>query len=156
MFAKEIEWKNGIPCLVFKEAYSKPAMSSLIHSVLALPYEMRDLTHYPEDAQYEGLTYGEVMIIRRAKSAAHGESEDVDFFADRVLGKPKQSVESTTMSVTFQEYVANLERPAIEIQPLDLKLIAARPELAARRDAAKILRNGGAKSYEYAHEADDL
>lgn len=145
----EIEWVNGMPRLVYREAYTKPALSALTHSVLALPFVPREGNE--EDQQYIGLTMGEVMLMRQAASASYGDLLSTQYFSDRILGKPKQSVETTSISMTISEYLDALpnEAPAaIDVEKYKVLELKQADQTPVKLNEKKI--------YRYAHLGDDL
>jgi len=56
-----------------------------------------------QEREFEGMTNAEVMIVKLARSAAGGDPVATSMMLDRVLGKPKQSVESKSMTMTYAD-----------------------------------------------------
>ena len=52
----------------------------------------------------------EVMWIRLAEKAANGDTGAMNMMFDRILGKPKQSVETASVSMTYQDFLEQLKR----------------------------------------------
>ena len=52
----------------------------------------------------------EVMWIRLAEKAANGDMGAMSMMFDRLLGKPKQSVETASVSMTYQEFLKELAK----------------------------------------------
>lgn len=148
----EMEWVNGVPVLRCRESYTKPVMNAVTHNVMALPFRARtdsDGRTLEEDAEYIGLTIGEAMMARQARAASYGDFEATQFFADRIMGKPKQSVESLTVHGTFQEYLDSLPDKAPP-PPIDVKLLEATVE---QPTAIKLKPQ---KTYAHLHLGEDL
>lgn len=51
------------------------------------------------------MTNGEVAAIRHARKAASGDFKATQDILDRIMGKPKQSVESTTTTLNYLDYL---------------------------------------------------
>lgn len=106
-----IRWENGVPYPVYAPPMQKDQLSSLINAAIAVEYEGELDEETGErhlDPRYEGCTMGEVMALKLAEKAASGNLNAVNMVFDRILGKPKQSVESTTMTVSYTDYLAQL------------------------------------------------
>lgn len=110
-FTKTIEWVDGRPRPAYREIISKRAVEELHTTAFSLPYERLPLEiELGIDEDLEGMTNGEVMVIRQARLAASGDSIAYNMLLDRILGKPKQSVEAKTLSLTYQDYLQELAR----------------------------------------------
>jgi hypothetical protein len=102
-----IRWTNGVPEPYYEEI-TPASIKSLAVVASSLPYEGdwdEDLQINIVEPRFEGMTNIEVMYIRIAEKAAHGNLEAANIMLDRILGKPKQSVESTSMTMSYQEYL---------------------------------------------------
>lgn len=102
-----IKWVNGMPEPAY-ENISPQSVKQLATSALSLPYE----GEYDEslgikvvEERFEGMSNAEVMWVRIAEKAAAGDLSAAGIILDRVLGKPKQSVESTSMTLSYPEYL---------------------------------------------------
>lgn len=58
-----------------------------------------------DDPRYEGRTVQEVITMKHAEKALTGDLAAINSWQDRVLGKPKQSVEAVSVGVSFTEYL---------------------------------------------------
>ena len=110
---KLIHWDaNGIPRPHTDWLLPKNRIDDVIMASFALPYEgiyndrLEQLVLEPE---YEGLTNIEVACIKQAKKAASGDLEALRFTIERLLGKPKQAVEQTTVTMSLKEYLATID-----------------------------------------------
>lgn len=110
---KLIHWDaNGIPRPHTDWLLPKNRIDDVIMASFALPYEgtynpdIREIILEPE---YEGLTNIEVACIKQAKKAASGDLEALRFTIERLLGKPKQAVEQTTVTMSLKEYLATID-----------------------------------------------
>jgi hypothetical protein len=108
-----IDWDaNGIPKPFTDWLLPKNKIDDVILASFALPYEgtynekMEQTVLEPE---YEGLTNIEVACIKQAKKAASGDLEALRFTIERLLGKPKQAVEQTTVTMSLKEYLSTLD-----------------------------------------------
>ncbi len=103
---------NGIPRPFTDWLLPKAKIDEVILASFALPYEgtyndrLEEVVLEPE---YEGLTNIEVACIKQAKKAASGDLESLRFTIERILGKPKQAVEQTTVTMSLKEYLENLD-----------------------------------------------
>lgn len=104
-----ITWDNGNPVIAYKEMLTKEVVAELPLAALSARYERTDEEKVLGEAlDFEGLTLAEVMNIRLARSAANGELDAIKTILDRTLGKPKQSIQSTKLSMTYTEYLDQL------------------------------------------------
>ncbi len=102
-----IKWVNGMPEPAYKDI-NPSSVKQLATTALSLPYEgeyNEELGMNIIEARFEGMSNAEVMWVRMAERAAQGDLDAAKILLDRVLGKPKQSVESTSMSLTYPEYL---------------------------------------------------
>lgn len=90
------------------ENISPQSVKQLATSALSLPYE----GEYDEslgikvvEERFTGMSNAEVMWVKIAEKAAAGDLSAAGLILDRVLGKPKQSVESTSMTLSYPEYL---------------------------------------------------
>jgi len=101
------------------------------------------------DPDFEGCTYGEVIVMRLIQKAAAGEDKALKEFFDRTLGKPKQAVETVSMRLSYTEYLDMLSQdgeleeddsPVIDITPPTEAMITDSifddPEFALEDDTA--------------------
>ncbi len=102
-----IKWVNGMPEPAYKDI-NPSSVKQLATTALSLPYEgeyNEELGMNIIEPRFEGMSNAEVMWVRMAERAAQGDLDAAKILLDRVLGKPKQSVESTSMSLTYPEYL---------------------------------------------------
>lgn len=82
---------------------------SLPYKIPEVPLNLPDKEHQEavarreDEMEFEGMTNAEVMIIKLARAAASGDQEATTMMLDRVLGRPKQSVESKSMTMTYAD-----------------------------------------------------
>lgn len=106
-----ITWVNGVPEPTYGKIVETQSVKKLARVAASLPYEGEwdeDLEMYILDPRFRGMTNIEVMWIRLAEKAANGDMSAANMILDRILGKPKQSVESTSLSMTYQEFLKSL------------------------------------------------
>jgi hypothetical protein len=110
---KLIHWDaNGIPRPHTDWLLPKKNIDDVLLASLALPYEGTwnvELQQPVLESEYEGLTNIEVACIKQAKKAAAGDLEALRFTIERLLGKPKQAVEQTTVTMSLKEYLATID-----------------------------------------------
>ena len=98
-----IVWgSDGLPRPSSAPSLTPASISELAAVALSLPYKPDPLI--PSEAEeFEGMTNAEVMIVKLARSAAGGNMAATTELLDRVLGRPKQSVESKNLSMTYAD-----------------------------------------------------
>lgn len=107
-----IQWVNGVPEPTYGNI-NPSSIKQLAAITLALPYEgdyNEELGIFIKEPRFEGMSNAEVMWVRVAEKAAAGDLDAAKLILDRVLGKPKQSVETTTMTLTYPEFLEHLAR----------------------------------------------
>lgn len=109
---KLIHWdKDGIPRPHTAWLLPKNRIDDVLLAAMALPYDgSPDPTgEIYLEPEYTGLTNIEVACIKQAKKAAAGDLESLRFTVERLLGKPKQSVEQTSVTMSLKEYLETLD-----------------------------------------------
>lgn len=107
-----IEWVNGVPEPVYKNI-TPSSVKQLANTALSLPYQgeyIPELDTYIIEPRFQGMSNAEVMWIKMAEKAATGDLKAAEMILDRVLGKPKQSVESATMTMNYTEFLDYLSK----------------------------------------------
>jgi hypothetical protein len=108
-----ITWdENGIPRSFTDWLLPKNKIDDIVLASFALPYEGTFDTRLEQlilEPEYEGLTNIEVACIKQAKKAASGDLEALRFTIERILGKPKQAVEQTTVTMSLKEYLQSID-----------------------------------------------
>lgn len=105
---KMFDWVEGMPRPVGRESMQTEQVHQLYHASMALPYRGEWDPHsqqYVVDPRYEDMTYGEVIILKQVEKAANGDSKAAESVVDRLIGKPKQSVESKSMHMSYTEFL---------------------------------------------------
>jgi hypothetical protein len=112
---KVIEWKDGKPIPVTKPILSKDKIANIAQAAISLEYREEDDV-LGIDKEYYGLSIAEVLFIKMARSAAStGDIKVISALLDRVLGKPKQEVESKNLNMTYQDFLEQLARNEGEV-----------------------------------------
>ena len=142
-----ITWTpEGMPVPTSVPALTRQGVEELAITAMSLPFEPPDVPEYlPEGskerevAQYErdkemefvGMTNAEVIAVKMARMAASGDKEAIRELWDRTLGRPKQSVESKSVRMTYEDVlkemarreqggvVAPLPEGVIDVEPAD-------------------------------------
>jgi hypothetical protein len=133
-----IAWTpEGLPVPVSVPMLSKAGIEELATAALSLTYKIEPLVlsdippsaspaekariaaendrlekAHESELEFEGMTNAEVMIVKLARAAARGDKDSTAAMLDRVLGKPKQSVESKSMKLTYEDYLKEMARTA--------------------------------------------
>jgi len=120
-----ITWDEitGLPVPTDVPILEKPQVEALALTTLALPYSTPPLAvgategeiefHkelLEQEKEFVGMNNGEVMMVRMARAAASGDLSAADKLLDRVLGKPKQSSEVKTLSISYEQFMENLAK----------------------------------------------
>jgi len=92
---------DGVPRPESVPMLSPKAIEDLSITALSLPYKPDPLA--PSDKEFEGMTNAEVMLVRLARTAAGGSLAATETLLDRVLGRPKQSIESKNVNVSYAD-----------------------------------------------------
>lgn len=97
-----IEWREGLPYLVSAPVRlsegPEDALRTLLRRCLDLPYD-------GNDPSLMGMSQGEAMIINLSRDAANGSSEARTHVLDRLLGKPKQNIESVSLTGNLNDFL---------------------------------------------------
>lgn len=97
------------PVPTHENIYSIDEMKALQQAAGSNKYKTRkDSKGYtiPDDAEYEGMSCYEVAQDRRAQAMAQGDLVALNQYEDRVMGKPKQEVHQTSISLSFSDIAA--------------------------------------------------
>lgn len=113
---------DGNPVVTTEKQLNKGALQDLYMVAAAQPYVVDP--HDPQDAQYEGMTCAEVMVRKQTQTAAR--LGDAEVVMDRLLGRPKQSVESTKLTLTYEDTLKEIARKELLKGNLPDKSIYAR------------------------------
>ena len=119
-----IVWKDGLPTVTYRRMLTPDTLGDLPVAALSLPYKRsgRDIL-LDIDTEFDGMTNAEVMNIRLARKAAGGSLDAAKILLDRILGRPKQQVETHTVSETYTQYLErlaedeNAEEEIIDVEP---------------------------------------
>ncbi len=107
-----IQWINGVPEPAYKNI-TPTSIKQLANVALSMPYEGEfnaELGINVIEPRFQGMSNAEVMWVKLAEQAANGNLDAAKIILDRVLGKPKQSVESTSLSMTYEQYLEHLSK----------------------------------------------
>ncbi len=104
--------KDGIPHPYTEMRIPKSQVDNVLLAALNLPYDgcYDPVTGEPIlEAEFEGLNYLEVGMIKMARRAASGDIDSFKYLVDRVAGKAKQAIETTNVNLTLQDVLAQME-----------------------------------------------
>ena len=125
---------DGVPRPSSVPTISNQGIADLAAVALSLPYKvppipsgLSEAEHlkateaYEEELEFEGMTNAEVMIVKLARAAASGNLAATETLLDRVLGRPKQSVESKSMTMTYADVLKEkAARAAARVEAFDI------------------------------------
>jgi hypothetical protein len=115
-----ISWIDGVPTLVVQPMLTKALTTDIILAAASQPY------HDPLglEPEFLGMSNMEVMVIKQVRRAATtGERVDVEGILDRILGRPKTSAENTNVSVSYEDFLREVDskesakRQIIDVTP---------------------------------------
>lgn len=110
---RKLIWENGMPVIRYQNVIKKEAITELTKHALSQPYEGEwDEAEqcYKIDPRFVGMTKAEVIEHRLVDKAASGDILAIEKIKDRLLGKPKQQIESKNLNVTYEDYLNELAR----------------------------------------------
>lgn len=134
-----ITWTpSGLPVPTSVPALTRQGVEELAITALSLPYEVTpvdpelyeplgpDATpaqraqrekelrlaerEHAKDLEFQGMTNAEVVAVKMARMAAAGDKEAIKELWDRTLGRPKQSVESKSVNMTYEDVLKEMAR----------------------------------------------
>ena len=121
-------WNEGMPRTKDGKSLAKEQLQQIYHAAAAAPYigDWNPLTsQYEVEPEFQGMTNAEVAILRQARKAANGDQKATETFFDRLLGKPKQAVESISMRMSYSEYLDLLAQQEADEPEDDSQVIEA-------------------------------
>lgn len=111
----DIVWDGDVPRPKVARKLSRDTMNELARCSLSLPYQgiwdSESQRYVIPDPLYVGKSVGEVLLLQMASDAINGNEKARTELLDRVMGKPKQSVDATVTTMTFNDF---LEMSAME------------------------------------------
>jgi hypothetical protein len=103
------DWIEDMPQPKMSRGMQKEQVQQLHHAAGALPYRGRwdavSRQYVIDDPRFVGATYFEVMIMKKFDRAVEGDAKAESEIMDRVLGKPKQAMETVSMNMTFEDFL---------------------------------------------------
>lgn len=118
-----IVWVNNAPQPRYGGPMGKAQLTQLFSAGLSMPYKG---TYAPEEDayiiedEYDGKTIGEVIVMKRLQKAAEGDPDATRDILDRVMGKPKQSVESTSVTMSYSDFLEMSANEEDELNVIDI------------------------------------
>lgn len=153
---RTITWgPDGLPVPTTAPLLSKSGIENLAVVAASLPYKVPELVLPPapeldaskivneryeqerdrliaeheKELEFDGLTNAEVMFIKIARRAASGgDSAAENTLLDRMLGKPKQSVESKNLNLTYEDLLREKAARATPAEVIDVKVESSAPD----------------------------
>lgn len=121
------EWVEDMPRPRINKSMRKEQIQELYHAAGALLYRGEwnaDTQQFViKDPRFIGATYAEVAVMLDWDEAVKSDGgKSRERVMDRTLGKPKQALESTSMHVSYSEYLDQLakEEEAAKQQIVDV------------------------------------
>lgn len=107
---KLIKWVDDKPVPVTERMLSSDHVHDLVSCAASLPYNAED-DFYDLFPELYGLSYLEVALIKLAQQAAGGSLGATEALLDRIVGKPKQSIEKKTINLSYQDLLDSIGDP---------------------------------------------
>ena len=114
---EKLVWINGMPVAHKAKPFTTPAIAQMIPAAAQVEYvPKRDSDHnlLPGEERFVGKSKLEVATERYLDEAAYGDPKRLEHIWDRTLGKPKQSVESLSVSMNYQDFLKSCSPPTEE------------------------------------------
>lgn len=104
-------WRDGVPFISTEPVIPKAKYNDILETAMSAPY-----TGYVDPVHGElviephlvGKTMIEATLYHVAQSAAQGNPKSIEFVFDRLLGKPKQAIESTNLNMSYQDFLDSI------------------------------------------------
>jgi hypothetical protein len=101
---------EGFPLPQTTWVLSKKRIEELLLEINSIPiHVLREAVENGELEQYSPLEVGFIIQAMKAASTAPDALESLKFFTERILGKPKQQVESMNVNMSVKEYLETLD-----------------------------------------------
>jgi len=119
-FGRELRMVNGKLTKVSTQPIEKETMLNNMGVAMNMPYKKQvkpDGSIDESEYELEGMTYGEVIALRRVQRASRDNSDslaEAKEIYDRLIGKPKQVIESTNHNVNYRTFLQNCKVEDIE------------------------------------------
>jgi hypothetical protein len=116
-----IRWENGVPIPVRMETINKNYIPTLLEILVSEEYE----GHLDEtgerfiDSRYAGNSYLEAILRQMVEGAAAGNAKSAEMVLDRLMGKPKQAIESVNMNMSYEQFLDRLAEDVAKGPKLD-------------------------------------
>jgi len=105
-----IVWKDNIPTVTDQEIFPTGQLTAVTEKILAEPYE-DPLGIFPE---FKGMSKGEVVLRQLISRATLGDKDATKELLDRMVGRPKQQIESKRLTMSYQDYLDGIDRGTID------------------------------------------
>ncbi len=112
-----IRWEGNIPVTESRDVFPVAELKNVTEAILAEPFE-DPLGIWPE---YIGLSKGEVVLRQLIGRATCGDKDATKELLDRLVGRPKQQIESKKLSMTYQEYLDGIDRETVNVSSTPTK-----------------------------------
>jgi len=106
-----IVWENNVPRCVDRDVFPATEIKSVTEAILAEPF-YDPLGIWPE---YEGMSKGEVVLRQLIHAATRGDRDATKELLDRLVGRPKQQIESKRLTMSYQDYLDGLDGNTIDL-----------------------------------------
>ncbi len=107
---------EGVPMPSSSPLLSKQNIEDLATTALSLPYT-------GGEEEFASMTNAEVMLVRLARAAAGGDQSAAEALMDRVLGRPKQSVESKSFRMTYEDLLKEKAAAAQRAETVEVQIV---------------------------------
>lgn len=112
---------DGVPRPESVPMLTPKNVEDIAATALSLPYKTDPLSS--SDEEFVGMTNAEVMLVRMARLAAGGDLSAANVLLDRVLGRPKQSIESKNVNVSYADVLKEKADRAAKEGTVDCEVV---------------------------------
>lgn len=98
--------EDGLPVVTTAPLVTQAQLKDLYAGAAAEPFDCPDPLN--PDHKYHGLPMAEVAVRKQMRAAAL--TGDAEAVMDRLMGRPKQTTEKTTLSLTYEDALKEIER----------------------------------------------
>ncbi len=115
-YDSKVNWNSGSPVVEIKRMLTKEVLAELPLMAVSLPYKRtEEEILFGIDTEFEGRTNAEVINIKMARAAARGDGTAAKLLYERILGKPKQQIETHKVTENYHEFVDRVTKEENEV-----------------------------------------
>ncbi len=124
-YKRVLKWEDGIPRPTLVPLIPKKQQAEIAYAAASAPYMGRYDTEkdiWLVEERFQGMTQVEVMWCRIAQDAADGDKQAAQILLDRTQGKPKQSAEIVSVSVSYTDFLKQISDDDDDEEYIDVEV----------------------------------